>query len=198
MSPSRGRLGTPVTTRDLQDYEEIRHLKSRYFRWVDQKQWDRMPELFLGTARFEGLWAAADGPSGFIENLRRNLTGNVVTVHHGGMAEFVRVDDERIRAIWSMTDYLTWPAGSRGYLGVTVPDQVGIRGYGYYEEEYQRTADGWRIAVLRLTRIRIDPILDSPQAPEYPFMTPDVGWLDVVSRGGQGAGREGTRAKDGD
>jgi hypothetical protein len=29
-------------------------------------------------------------------------------------------------------------------------------GYGHYHEDYVRTAAGWRIAAIRLTRIRVE------------------------------------------
>ena len=33
-------------------------------------------------------------------------------------------------------------------MGITVPEQRGMRGYGYYEELYRLTESGWRIAFI--------------------------------------------------
>ena len=158
--------------------EELRDLKARYFHYVDLKQWDELRGLFVDDCVFEGLWAAAPDPDTFVENLMRNMTEEVVSVHHGFMPQFRRIDDFSARGRWAMTDYLTWPRGSRGYMGITVPEQRGMRGYGYYEELYRLTESGRRIAFMRLSRIRMDPIVGDAPAIDYPVVPAVPGWLD--------------------
>lgn len=170
-------LDSTWSAEGLSDLENIRAVKAQYFRSVDLKQWDQLREVFTDTAKFEGLWAASDTPEGFVSNIQNNLGPEVITIHHGYTPQFTRLDDDRIRGVWAMTDYLTWPPGERAYLGVSLPGQCGVRGYGFYEEEYLRTAQGWKIDFLRLSRIRIDPILEQPEAPDYPFVAPDPQWL---------------------
>lgn len=48
----------------------------------------------------------------------------------------------------------------------------GFTGYGHYEEEYRREDGEWKIAFLRLTRLKLNPILGEPQ-PEMqtPFLS---------------------------
>ena len=49
---------------------------------------------------------------------------------------------------WSMEDMLWWPPGS---------PMEHLWGLGWYEEKYRREADGeWRIAHLKLRRIRVE------------------------------------------
>ncbi|TRW45269.1 nuclear transport factor 2 family protein [Georgenia yuyongxinii] len=175
-----------MTALDPRDAEEIKSLKARYFRYIDTKQWDRLRTVFTDDASFDGLWASAPTPEAFIETISKNLgRSDVVTVHQGFMPELRALDADRARGIWGMEDYLTWPAGERAYLGVSVPGQRGIRGYGHYEEDYRRTSDGWRISFLRLTRLRIDPIVGDPgEQPVYPFVRASTDWLEQVDQHG--------------
>jgi hypothetical protein len=64
-----------------------------------------------------------------------------------------------------MFDHTDSPAGFTDQLdpaGLSVPEggtppRFAKQGWGHYEEEYQRCADGrWRIRRLRLTRLRVD------------------------------------------
>lgn len=155
--------------RMLEDLEEIRLLKSRYFRFVDLKRWTELRGLFTDDCTFEGLWAVGDGVEAFMANISRNLDG-VLSVHHGYMPDLAITGADTASGTWTMTDRLLWEPDSRAYLGVGVPGQRGINGYGYYEETYQRTAKGWQISSMRLSRLTIEPITD----PEPPTLT---GWL---------------------
>lgn len=162
-----------------QDFTEIERLKARYFRFVDTKQWARLRALFTDDAKFSGLWAAAEGPDGFVRNIQRNLDQDTFSAHYGYMPEIVEIGQGRARGVWAMQDYLLWPVDTRQYLGHSVPGQRGIRGYGHYEDEYRLTDDGWRISFMRLTRVRIDPITSpEPELPDYPFATLSEGWID--------------------
>jgi hypothetical protein len=80
-----------------------------------------------------------------------NVSGALVgarTCHHGHMPEIEIVGDGTARGIWAMFDYVEWDEqdGAR----------VGLQGYGHYREEYKREDGEWRIARIRLERLRID------------------------------------------
>ena len=71
------------------DYEEIRNLKARYFRYLDTRRWQDLRGLL--TDDFTGDFGASDeeqfaSPEAFIEGLQRNLK-DATTVHHGHMPE---------------------------------------------------------------------------------------------------------------
>ena len=158
--------------RDLLILESIKRLKARYFRLIDTKQWAKLRTVFTENCTFEGLWAGGDGADAFIASIQKNLAG-VSTVHMGFMPEVEIINATTARGIWAMTDYLEWPTDSRAYLGVSVPGQRGIRGYGHYSEEYSLTDKGWRISHLRMTRLRIDPLVGSLE-PEHADLMPPV------------------------
>jgi hypothetical protein len=83
-----------------------------------------------------------------------------------------------IRGVRSMHDYLTWPRGSRDYRGASVPGLYGIRGYGFYEEEYRHLNGRWRIAVMHLVRTRIDLLAgEQVQTPMPSLVAPDPDWI---------------------
>lgn len=161
-----------------QDLEEIKSLKSQYFYWLDMKQWDRLSLVFADGIKFEGFPFAMENAQAWVDGVRGFLAG-AVTQHRGSMPRFRQTADDRVRGTWAMTDYLTWEPGSRTYRGISVPGMYGVHGYGYYEEEYLRVSGGWRISFMRLTRVRIDPLVGTPgPSPAYDLLEPAIDWLE--------------------
>jgi hypothetical protein len=166
---------SPVTA---DDYEAVRRLKARYFRYVDGKRWDDLITLFDPDARFDGFAYGTDSPTAFVSGVAEYLEG-VDSVHHGFMPQLEARGDGLIRGIWSMVDLLVWSPGSRGYRGISLDGQWGIRGYGHYEEEYRRGPEGWRISFMRLTRLRVEPLVGPGfDVPDYPVAAATPDWLD--------------------
>ncbi len=151
------------TVEALVDLEQIRQLKARYFRHLDNKDWVRWREVFTADAVFNVPPLVIDvaGADSFVAAVSSNLAGSI-TVHHGHAPEIRLSDSANAVGVWVLNDYVEFPAGDdRG-----MPS--GIRGYGHYQERYRRTDDGWRIAELRLSYLRIDPLLvpSTPQSLE--------------------------------
>lgn len=159
----------PIELDALVHLEQIRQVQAQYLRFVDTKQWAEFRALFTDDATFEGQWAVAPGPDEFVDRVRRNLA-DIDSVHYGFMPEVRMLDSSRARAVMAVFDYLRWPRGSRRYLDAGPDDQCGIRGYGHYENAYRRTTDGWRVSHLRLTRLRIEVLVDD-------VVTLDEGWI---------------------
>src|SRR5690606_10953783 len=91
------------------------------------------------------------GADAFVASLRLRHEHSV-TVHHGHIPELQVVGPGRARGIWAMSDWVDNAA--RGFAW---------RRFGHYAEEYTRVPDGcWRIAVMRLSRIRIDVVPPTP------------------------------------
>jgi hypothetical protein len=86
------------------------------------------------------------GADAFIPRLLEAI-GEATTVHHGHMAEIEPTSPTTARGIWAMEDMIRWPHGA----------PIGsMHGWGHYFETYRKQPDGWRIATLKLTRLRVD------------------------------------------
>jgi hypothetical protein len=156
--------------------ERIRGVKARYCRYIDTKQWTRLPSLFTEDCRFEGLGSAPAGAdvATFVSSVSARLQ-NTISVHHCHMPEIVLTGPASARGVWAMEDYVEWQDGS---LAKETLGHRGFRGYGHYEEEYRSEHGEWKISFLRLTRLRIDAVPnESPRALMGQLQaTPD--WLD--------------------
>jgi hypothetical protein len=62
------------------------------------------------------------------------------------MPEIELLSPTEARGIWAMFDY------------VEFKPLRGIRGYGHYHEEYRKSGGKWHISMLKLTRLRVDPL----------------------------------------
>jgi hypothetical protein len=131
--------------------EEIRRLKAKYFRYVDTKQWDRFRGLFTMDAMLffpEAMTKPMSLDSAMDQIVPALRQGT--SIHHGHMAEIEVVDHNTATAIWAMEDQVFSAADAGG----SAP-RVAI-GAGHYHESYRREAGEWRIASLKLTRLRLE------------------------------------------
>jgi hypothetical protein len=141
-----------ASLRRLLDIEEIKQLKARYFRLMDQKRWDEWGEVFTPDAVMEIPEAnmVNRGRAEIVQIVSTALEG-ARSAHHGHMPEIEVTGESTARGTWAMFDYVEWPPREgRG--------RVGITGYGHYVDEYARDDGTWRIARTRLDRLRVDPL----------------------------------------
>lgn len=134
--------------RRLLAIEEIKNLKSRYFRCVDFHYWDEFTELFTEDLEIDFVESTSNPTTRdeFVASVRRHFESSTLSVHHGHLPEITIHDDDHATGIWPMFDLVEMPPES-GYASHT--------GYGNYKEEYVRGDDGrWRIAKTQLTRIK--------------------------------------------
>lgn len=138
-----------MKTEDLLEIEEIRQLKARYFRAMDQKDWDTWEQVFTEDVKLDFTSEGSPmmyGRDNFREYLPPILEG-VKTVHHGHMSE-IKIDGDTATGIWSMEDMLWWPQDQGG---------AHLWGMGWYYESYRKCDDGqWRIAEMELRRIKVE------------------------------------------
>jgi hypothetical protein len=97
-------------------------------------------------------------PGEFVKAVESNLV-ELKSVHHVHNPEIRPISDTRARGSWSLQDYLFWEPGAR------VPpwlkgseEQASVVGFGFYEEEYEKTSRGWKIARMRLSRLALIPL----------------------------------------
>lgn len=127
---------------------EIKHVKARYFRAIDTKNWDLLAEQLTGDVTVDTTDSAGPvltGRAVFVNFLKVSLALNK-TVHHGHTPEIEVTSPTTAKVVWGMQDLLIYPAGLR------------VIGFGHYHEDY-RVEDGqWRIAYSKLTRLYLDPL----------------------------------------
>ena len=156
-----------LSTADLLDIAEIEQLKHRYVRLLDTKQWDEWRALFTEDAELEASEARTDRAIGpFLADLQERLA-TATTVHQPHEPVIELNGPGEARAVWPMFDYVEYP-----YEG----QRRGKRGWGHYVERYRKVDGRWRIASLKLTRIRQDPLTGPPVPPTTPARLADD-WL---------------------
>ncbi|QHS58839.1 nuclear transport factor 2 family protein [Chitinophaga agri] len=135
------------------DSAQIQHTMSAYCRYIDTKQWDLLGKIIADNAVLEfqdtegKMLYTFTGPAGLIQASREAIT-DLVTVHHLYNPEITISDDQHASAIWAMEDrfYRTDDAGK----SIKV-----FHGYGHYHIAFINQANSWKIASLRLTRLRL-------------------------------------------
>jgi len=145
----------------LKAIEEIRLVKSRYFRGVDTADSELVRGILTEDCVLDYMGCCTDPATGrdFLPAMNVVMRGNagwsstglrsagIVSVHHSHNGEIEVTGENTARAIWSMTDRLFMPAGG-GYAVMT--------GYGYYHETYEKIGGAWKIKTLRIERIRVE------------------------------------------
>jgi SnoaL-like domain len=133
---------------DLAALEEIRQLKYRYLRCVDLKLWDEIADVFTADASADYGTHAVRGPLSLqgrdeiVGYLRASLGPEIITVHRCGQPELT-IDGDKAAGTWSFEDTV-----------IAMQHRVWVRGAAFYEDEYQRGADGqWRISRTGYQRI---------------------------------------------
>ena len=129
------------------DIEEIKRLKARYFRMMDTKDWARLSDVFTDDVEIDmtGEGGGVTRSVGeYMPFLRDNIE-SVVTVHHGHMPEIELTSATTAKGIWALEDRLWWPPG--GPISY-------MHAFGHYHETYEKTAAGWRIKTMTITRLR--------------------------------------------
>lgn len=129
----------------MDDLEELRKLKARYFRALDSKDWDLLEEVFAedlvvdvtaaGGERFEGRSVYMP----YVSSLKL-----IQSVHHGHMPELELLSENMATGVWAMEDFNLWEDGSQTH------------GYGHYFETYEKKGGRWRIRTLKLRYLRLE------------------------------------------
>lgn len=132
--------------------EEISMLKARYFLGVDTQDWDLLrndvlsPDVTFQLSEFrEEPYAGVDEVLAMFAD---GLNG-MASVHHGHTPIIEITSETTATGLWAMVDRIYWASGGAG-----IDNELYLLGFGHYHETYVKRAQGWRIATIRLTRLR--------------------------------------------
>jgi hypothetical protein len=135
------------TVRILFDVEKIKKLQARYFRFLDQREWNGFAELFTEDVTFDyPTLGAHRGREKLLELVKESASkGN--STHHGHMPEIEILSSTSASGVWALADNVDRVDASG--------QRVALEGSAYYFEEYVKHEDDWRISSLRLVRTRL-------------------------------------------
>ncbi len=135
----------------MDDVEEIKKLKARYFRSLDAKDWELYASVFAedcvvdlrgaGGELYEGRPAFVAYASGL---------PLVQSVHQGHMPEIDLTSPTTATGVWALEDYNLWEDGTQNH------------GWGHYLETYEKIGERWAIKTMKLSYLRIEQPTDKP------------------------------------
>ena len=122
---------------DLQAIEEIKRLKYKYMRCLDQKRWEEMAECFVeeATAAYSGGKYTFDGRASILDFFSKAMGRPAVLsshrVHH---PEIELTSETTAKGTWALEDvFIDEDAG------------VTVRGAAFYEDQYVKVGGAWKI-----------------------------------------------------
>lgn len=135
--------------------EEIKQLKSRYFRCMDTKDYVGLRNVFADDAMFDASCSLGIEPVEDAENwihrggdqiaaFVESAVAPLRTVHHGHGHEIELLSETEARGVIAMEDQI-WDATGTPFL----------HGMGHYHETYRKEADGWKIVTSRISRLHV-------------------------------------------
>jgi uncharacterized protein (TIGR02246 family) len=129
----------------MNDVEEIKKLKARYFRALDAQDWELYasvftPDVVVDTTRGGG--ELTEGREPFVEYVRG--LGIVQSIHQGHMPEIELTGEFSATGIWALEDYNIYADGSQSH------------GWGHYLETYAKIEGRWMIKTMALSYLRME------------------------------------------
>lgn len=128
--------------------EDIKNLKARRIRAMDEKRWDDY-EAMHAEDHVSETYAGGEPAIGAKANTARlaKVLGHITSVHHAHTPEITITSATTAEGVWAMEDMLFWKQGGESHW---------LHGYGHYHEKYRKGPKGWQFIYRKLTRIRVD------------------------------------------
>lgn len=127
--------------RVIEDVEAVKKLMARYWRCLDDKLWDELPECFTEDVVADygqPGWRREDRDA-LVAFLRANEGAPEVRISHGGMNPEVEIESETAASgIFKLHDW------------VVIGSQTRMRGFAQYRMRFVKQAGRWKIRRLDL------------------------------------------------
>ncbi|HXY66998.1 MAG TPA: nuclear transport factor 2 family protein [Mycobacterium sp.] len=138
-----------MSERDRQDREDIADVLLRYATGIDRRDWPLFRTVFTDDCELNygeiGAWKGADAVTEFMQQAHA-LAGHTM---HRLTNQVITVDGDAAQA--------------RTYVDALImlaDNNSGVNAAGFYDDEFVRTEQGWRIARRRFTQVRVAAIGD--------------------------------------
>ena len=143
--------------------EDIKQLKSKYWRGVDSSDGDLVRSILAEDCELDYIGCCTDPSSGqdFMPAMNVVLKGRdswisdafkragIITVHQGHNSEITVTSETTAEGIWSFTDRFFLPPGN---------PFTRLTGYGHYHETYEKIGGGWKLKTTRVNRIWVEVV----------------------------------------
>lgn len=130
----------------LEDIEDIRQLKYRYFRCIDTANLEELKELFTEDAsvRYEGgtYLFEAQGRDKILEAISYGFHNEAIAFHHGNHPEIEIISDTEARGTWYLRDWF-----------LDLRRKITTDGTALYRDQYVKHDGRWWIQHSGYTRI---------------------------------------------
>jgi uncharacterized protein (TIGR02246 family) len=136
---------------EMDDIEEIKKLKARYFRALDSKDWELYSSVFAEDVVVDLRRAGSEqicGRAAFVAHARGLKI--VQSVHQGHMPEIDLTGPTTATGIWALEDYNIWEDGTQNH------------GWGHYLETYEKQGERWYIKTMSLSYLRVERSFGTP------------------------------------
>jgi hypothetical protein len=143
----------------VEDKQAISDLIARYPQIVDEREFDRLPELVTADARidFSAFGGPTDTPIGITKFLQDSLGVFARTQHMMGLPD-ITLDGDRARSRTSCTNPMVVDNGD----GTRQVWLIGL----WYDDEFIRTPVGWRFTSRKQERCySVIGLKDTPLGP---------------------------------
>ena len=146
------------TLQQLSDIEEIRQLKSRYFRCIDTGNHAELATCFTEDITIDlrggGYRLQVSGREDMVEFIASSFNSDVVAMHHGHTPEITFVDADTAQGTWYLEDRFINPERGEDTIGSSL-----------YYDTYVRTAEGWKVKRSEYDRVfeLVSPIAEKAE-----------------------------------
>jgi hypothetical protein len=139
--------------------EEIKQLRARYWRLIDNKDYGNLGELFAPDAWFDSAEALFDPVKGhcpgttpaevwrtrdvIAKNIAAGMPEGLQSAHMGHTPEIAITSETTATGIHPFNDRLI------------LPGVLAYNGYGYYQDTYEKIDGKWLIKTSKIKRLRV-------------------------------------------
>lgn len=148
-------------TERLAAIEEIRLVKARYWRGVDNQDDELVRSILAEDCVLDYMGCCTDPVTGtdhvpMMNKVMKDrdswnteiLDGpQIITVHQGFQHEILVTGETEAEGIWYFSDRFFLPPGS---------PFTRLVGFGTYHDTYEKSADGWKLKTTRIERIWVE------------------------------------------
>lgn len=134
--------GLEARIRVLEDIEDIKRLKSRYWRFIDYKRWDDLSGCFTADVSLDvASRMKVSGREALLQFLKQLLgKESVTTAHHGHSPDIEVTGEKTAKGYWVLRDTI-----------LDSSTNTEMKGRGFYEDDYVKEDGRWKMKSIKIS-----------------------------------------------